>query len=427
MKVLGLIVEYNPFHNGHLYHIQQSRKLSGADYVICVMSGNFIQRGEPAIVNKWARAKMALLSGADLVIELPTVYAMSSAEFFAFGSVKILDSIGIVDNICFGSESGSIEELDYLADILHSEPELFKSLLKAQLDKGLSFPSAREKALQSYIKQTGAFDCNIEASLGSSNNILGIEYLKALKRLNSKILPLTIKRTANSYNTEHITGSISSATSIRKLISESPSFAPGNALEQVLPHPSLSILKEEFESGRGPVFSGDFESIIMAAVRKMTAQQLKSLPYISEGLENRIKSAGSDSGTLDELIENISTRRYTRTRIQRSLFSILTGMTAKEFETFNQYGGSQYVRVLGFNKGGRYLLSQINKSCTLPVIVKTADFKASCNPLVRSMLELEALATDTYVLGYKNPAFRKAGQEYTQNVVRVDVFHNSNR
>jgi len=421
MKVLGIIAEYNPFHNGHLYHLEESKRLSMADFVVCVMSGNFIQRGEPAIVNKWARAEMALFSGADLVVELPTVYAMASAEFFAFGAVKILDSLGIVDFICFGSERGSIGELEKIAEVLHQQPASFRRFLKEQLDRGLSFPAAREYALRRYFGDDSAISGDIEQIMGSSNSILGIEYLKALKRLGSHITPLTISRIGNEYNSEEITGSISSATAIRKLISDFPGRDFTSKLEKVLPPSSLAVLQREFKHGRGPVFPQNFDDIIIACARKMTAEQISSLPYVSEGLENRIKEAAGISGSFNQLIENISTKRYTRTRLQRSILSMLTGLTSTEFETFNKFGGPQYIRVLGFNPKGRQMLSMINKKATLPVIVKTANFKNSCNPLLRRMLDIESSATDMYVLGYSNPEFRKAGQEFTQNVIRVDV------
>ena len=418
MRVLGLIVEYNPFHNGHLYHLEQSKLASGAEYTVCVMSGNFIQRGEPAIVNKWARARMALQSGIDLVIELPYPYAMSSAEYFAYGAVKILDSLGVVGHICFGSEHGSIRELDSIAGVLFSEPEDYRSLLKEHLDKGLSYPSAREQALTGYFDTPHGPTADLEPIIGSPNNILGIEYLKALKRIGSSIVPLTINRIYNEYNSCELTGSVSSATSIRNSLQGGSNNLLNKDLLKTLPEPSLHILKEEFESGRGPVFSRDFESIILAGLRKTAPGELSRLPYISEGLENRIINSAEVSGGLDELVEGISTKRYTRTRIQRILFNSMVGMTASEFDDFNNFGGPQYIRVLGFNQKGRRLLSQINKNASLPVIIKTADYKRSCNPLLNRMLEIESLATDLYVLGYKNPAFRKAGQEFTQNVIR---------
>ncbi|HEX3028886.1 MAG TPA: nucleotidyltransferase [Clostridia bacterium] len=415
MKVLGLVVEYNPFHNGHLYHLAKSKEKAGADHVVCVMSGNYVQRGEAAIANKWARARIALLCGADLVIELPVVYAMSSAEYFAYGAVSILDSLNIVDCISFGSESGRIDELSYIADILITEPESYKNSLKESLNKGLSYPASREKAIKHFGKSRHE---DYSSYLSSSNNILGIEYLKALKKLNSKIQPITIERIVNSYNSNELTGSISSASAIRRHMQDT-SRTTLSGLSEALPEPCISVLEEEFASGRGPVFSDAYESIILSCLRKMTLSEIRELPYVSEGMENRIKKAAEDSGTLSGLIERTSTKRYPQTRIQRALFSILTGLKANELETFTNAGGAQYIKVLGFNSKGRNLLAMANKKAILPIIVKTADFKNSCNPLVKRMLEIESSATDIYVLGYQNPEFRKAGQEFTQNIVRV--------
>ncbi|AEV68873.1 nucleotidyltransferase [Acetivibrio clariflavus] len=414
MRVLGLIVEYNPFHNGHLYHLEQAKSLCNADYVLCVMSGNYIQRGEPAIVNKWARAKMALQCGVDLVIELPVPYAMSSAEFFAFGAVKILNDIGVVNYLCFGSETADINTFDIIADILVSEPESYKNVLKQELGKGKSFPSARETALKSFLSEKGTDISDFEAVIGSSNNILGIEYIKALKRLKSRITPVTIKRINNSYNSEEITGSISSATSIRKLIQTQKS-----QLDAVLPANCLNILEEEFDSGRGPIYPNNYELLILSNLRRMTKEEIRMLPYVSEGMENRIKVAAETSGTWDELIEKICTKRYTRTRVQRILTGIMTGLTSVDFDSFNKFGGPQYARVLGLNNKGRQLLSYMNKVSRIPIITKTADFTNSCNPLLRKMLKIEAFATDMYVLGYPNLLYRKAGQEFTQNVIVI--------
>jgi len=424
MKIAGIVAEYNPFHNGHLYHLERTKELCSADYVICVMSGNFIQRGEPAIVNKWARTKMALLSGVDLVLELPVVYAMASAEFFAWGAVKILDSIGIVDDICFGSECGEVAQLDSIAEILAFEPDLYKGLLKEKMGMGMSFPSAREEALKQYcIRTMNASDtASIEEIIGSPNNILGIEYIKALKKLNSKIKPVTLKRICNSYNSEQLTGVISSATSIRKYICEIMDRKNGCTdveNHESLPATSFNILAGEFQNQRGPVFSDSFGDLILSIIRRMTPEELKEIPYVSEGLENRIKDAANNSGSFDELLDKITTKRYTSTRIKRCLFSILAGIKKSDFDLFNAHGGPQYIRVLGFNENGKQILSLAKDTSQLPIIVKAANFKNSGNPLVRRMLEIESASTDMYVLGYRNPEFRKAGQEFTQNVVRV--------
>lgn len=432
MSILGIVSEYNPFHNGHKYHMEQSKELCGSDNVVCVMSGNFIQRGEPAIVDKWARTEMALAYGADLVIELPAVYSVSSAEFFAFGAVKILDSIGITDFICFGSEAGSIDELQLIADILSTEPDKYKASLKDFLDIGLSFPAAREKALSKYLEETGKITDNLGELIKSSNNILAIEYIKAIKKLGSKIKPQTIKRIANAYNSDRLEGAISSATAIRRHIwsyekinktcTSDTSQAPGlqvltASLASALPAYSFDILQREFSAGRGPVFSADFENTILSALRRMSIEEISRLPYIAEGLENRIRSAADNCGSLDMLIESISTKRYTKTRIQRCLFNILTGLKNEEFTKFNQFGGPQYIRILGFNSKGRRLLAEINRQASLPVIVKTADFKNSCNPLLKRMLEIEAASTDQYVLAFSSMENKKSGQEFTRNII----------
>ena len=441
MKVLGIVVEYNPFHNGHIYHIEKSRELTGCDAVVCIMSGNFIQRGEPAIINKFARAEMALNCRADLVIELPHPYAMSSAESFSYGAVKILDGIGIVDSISFGSEYGNVDVLNFIARILAEEPEAYKLELKKQLDFGHSYPVCRQKALKKYLQDTNLLQSkspscglsDISELLETSNNILGIEYLKALKKIKSSITPYTIGRVSNSYNSTELTGTISSATAIRKSLvgsleaTESLSAMPSTVTKynyeiseltaQTLPPASKAIIEREFSQGRGPNSIKNYQEIILSFVRRMKPEQLRELPDVSEGLEYRIKYAGENSGTFEELLQNICTKRYTRTRIQRILFALLTGMTKTDTELFMEYGGPQYARILGFNLTGRLLLSEMKKRSSIPVITKTADFKNSCNKLLARMLEIEAQASDMYVLGYKNPAFRKAGQEFTQNLV----------
>ena len=420
MNVVGLIVEYNPLHNGHMYHLEQSKNLSGSDYSVCVMSGNFIQRGEPAVINKWARTKMALHAGVDLVIELPAVFSMASAEFFAYGAVKILDSLGIVSHLSFGSESGNLGDLEYIADILVNEPDAYRDLLKENLNEGLSFPSSREAALKQYLSKAPGKTKLVERTVSSSNNILGIEYLKALKKIKSSIKPQTIYRIANTYNTREITGNISSATAIRLNMLDENGKIRENTVDEVMPVTSKSILEEELLHGRGPVFPNNLETMLLYTLRHKSRDQLREYPYVSEGLENRIKNAAENCGSFEELIDIVCTKRYTRTRIQRILFSILIGIKGKDLQSFIEYGGPQYIRVLGFNKKGRELLSKAKKKhAYLPIMVKTADFRNTCNPLLRRMLELEAQATDTYVLGYRNSWFRRAGQDFTQNIIRV--------
>ena len=416
MKVLGIVAEYNPFHNGHLYHLQTSRSMSCADCVVAVMSGNFTQRGEPALVDKWVRAEMALFCGVDLVIELPSVYAMSSAEYFAFGAVRLLDSLGAVNMLCFGSESGNMDLLAEAASILADEPADYKLALKASLSGGKSFPAARQEALSSYLKASCGQD-TLSQILKSPNNILAIEYLKALRRLKSSMLPITLERVGNEYNSTELSGEMSSATSIRKIIAENTWHHAKQLLEPTMPKQSLSILEREFELGRGPLLPFDFTLLLLSSLRRMSIEEISTLPYMEEGLENRFKLAAEKAGSYQELLEGICTRRYTNTRIQRSLFSILTGLRKESFDYFNQNGGPAYIRILGFNNTGRRLLSIVRDRSALPLITKAADYKNSDIRGVAAMLRLEAEASDQYVLGFKNSFYRKSGSEFTRKII----------
>jgi predicted nucleotidyltransferase len=409
MNVLGIVTEYNPLHNGHIHHLKESLAASSADAAVCVMSGNFVQRGEPAIVDKWIRAEIALKSGMDLVMELPAVYALSSAEFFAFGAVKILDSLGFVSSICFGSETGVLEPLDAVAEILSNEPEEYKVLLKKNLEKGLSYPAARESALNEFL---GADTAEV---VSSSNNILGIEYLKALKRLNSPIRAFTIRRIGAGYNSEHLTGSFSSATSIRGAILSHGLEAAG--VRSAIPSYAYDVLQREFAAGRGPVYPDYFDRIILSRIRSLSLEQIAAVPDVSEGLENRIKKAALDSNTLDELRKKVSTKRYASTRINRILLNLLLGISNEDLTGFSRYGGPQYIRVLGFTSRGKKLLSKASKTTSLPLIVKTSGFKNSCNRLLTRMLEIDFHATDQYVLAYNNSGFTSGGQDFTRKAV----------
>lgn len=408
MSVLGIVSEYNPFHNGHLLHLNESKKLTNSNYTVCVISGNFIQRGEPALIDKWSRAKMALRSGVDLVIELPVVYSLQSAELFAYGGIKILNSLGIIDTLCFGSESGNIAGLDAVASILLEEPWEYRYFLKTFLDEGLSFPQSRLKALNQML------DCpDLKNILTSPNNILGIEYLKAITFLRSPIVPFTIKRN-NDYSETELTGNISSATSIRQTLLQNNNL---DDIKENVPQTTFDILKEEFDKGCGPVFSKDFEQVILTTIRKMSIEEIKNIFDVNEGLENKIKKSASKANNLEELISLIKSKRYTQTRIQRILFHILLGIEKSFYEEASIQGGPQYIRVLGFNENGKKLLSTAKKKATLPIITKVADFKNNENETFNKMLQYDITATNLYTLAYKNPQYRVGDIDYTHEII----------
>lgn len=407
MNVVGLITEYNPFHNGHKYHLEKSKELSGASHSIAVMSGNFLQRGEPALLDKWVRAEIAIREGVDLVIELPTIFSCNSAEFFAFGGISLLNSLNVVDSFCFGSELGKLDDLHLISDLLINEPLTFKDLLKKYLDRGLTFPLARQKAMLEYLGNSLKND----STLSSPNNILGIEYLKALKLLKSDIIPLTIKRIAADYNSTEINGKICSATAIRKFLEENYSILED--LKNVVPDSSFKLIKGLIQEGKGPIFASDLEELIFYRLRTISTDELKNIHDINEGLENRLKSGALLSVTYGGLINFLKTKRYTQTRLQRTLIKVLIGITRDDILSLSTKKAPQYIRVLGFNNKGASLLKRIKKVSNLPVITNLKRYRPQ-NIIASRMIDIDKIATDIYTLLYKNIDLTIGGQDYIQ-------------
>ena len=408
-KVLGIIAEYNPFHNGHLYHIAKSKQETGAQYVVAVISGNFVQRGNTSIINKWVKAKMALLNGIDLVIELPTIYSISSAENFAEGAIKILNSIGIVDTISFGMEAKDVSTLNNIANVLYNEPKEYVTMLSHELKKGNSFPKARENALMMYLNDIKRY-ANIMAG---SNNILGIEYLKALKKTKSTIIPIGVKREKVLYNDKYIVDEFASATAIRKMLITKAL----NDISKVMPRNSYLQLGEELKAGRYVIDISRFEKEIIYMLRKMSIEEIANLPDVSEGLENSIKNAANSCNTLNELINIVKTKRFTQTRIQRVLLYSLLGITKKKMETSKKI--TPYVRILGFNNRGKELISEMmNLNPKLNVVTSVKKYiDTVANRNLREMLETDILATNVYTLGFYSDSY--ANLDYTKKIEEV--------
>ncbi len=412
MKVVGLVTEYNPFHKGHLYHMEKSKQLTGADYCICVMSGNFVQRGTPAIIDKWNRAKSALLSGMDIVIELPIHYSVSSAEFFASAAVSLLHNTGVVDSICFGSELGSLDKLDALADIFIEEPRDYKMLLQAHLKSGHNFPSARSLALNDYEGDS------YSEIINNPNNILGIEYLKALKRLKSHIKAYTIERIGAGYHDNSSDVNIASATAIRNQIQTASS--PQNAdIENMLPSESYSILKAGISNKQAPVFPADVFALLRYKLLCTPEKQLANILDISEGLENRIKTAIKSANSYDELIDMLMTRRYPKTKLHRALIHILLDIDKNSFDVFSNNGYSQYIRVLGFRKDAQALMRKIKHNSSLPVLGKIKGSEKALTSLQQKMLTDEIRATEIYNTIILNKYNIKMKNDYSIPLIMV--------
>ncbi len=358
MKTAAIICEYNPFHNGHKYQIEQAKLTH--DAVVCIMSGSFVQRGDIAVFDKWTRAKAALLSGCDLVIELPVCFSLNTAERFAFGGVSLADSLGIVDTLLFGSESGDIKKLEDTAKILIYEPSEISNEIKKHMAEGMSHPMAKTKAYSKII------DTYL---ISEPNNILGIEYIKALNSINSKIVPQTIKRNSVSHHDLASSGEFASATFLREKLSNNQDIS------QFVPVSYPQALN-----------SDKLDELLRYKILEMSADEISKINDVSEGLENRIKTAVEQNLTFDEIADYIKSKRYTFSRIRRILLSILIGLD-KNIASIPP----SYIRVLGATKKGLELLTKIKKQSSLPIITKTADFKEESKSF-----ELDIKATDIY-------------------------------
>ena len=408
-KVLGIIAEYNPFHNGHLYHLEQSKKITGANYTVAIMSGNFTQRGSTSLIDKWSKAEIAIQSGIDLVIELPVLYSLSSAENFAEGAIKILNSLKVVDYLSFGAETEDIEVLKKCADVLYHEPKQYKTLLSHELKKGISFPKARENALMMYLNDIRKY----AKVLSSPNNILGIEYLKALLKTKSKLQPVSIARYEAGYNDLEFSGNIASSTAIRNIIKNS-GF---NALRNLLPAPSYAILLQNIKKGHIVPDISVFDKEIIYVLRQMSTDEIADLPDVNEGLESAIKNAANSCNSVVEFLNIIKSKRYTTTRFQRILLYALLGITKKDMDLSKKI--QPYIRVLGLNNRGKFLVSEIAKANPkLDIITSVKKFTdKSSNKNMLAMLNKDIWATNVYTIGYEEDSWNNL--DFTKKIVTL--------
>lgn len=394
MNIYSVICEYNPFHNGHKFLLDKAKE-NGATHVVAIMGGHFLQRGDVSIADKWTRTQIALRNGADMVLELPTVFATASAEKFAMGGVQTANALGCVKHLCFGSECGNINQLTELANAL--EEKHFFSVVKENLSSGISYPSAVQQAANSLL------DNRLARVLLSANNTLGLEYIKALKKTDSSILPFTVKRSGVTHDSERTSGEIASASFIRKLIAEERQYT------QFLPSKGIEQLQTAFEQG----YIGELENgsrALIYALRTKTAQQFSNLPDVTEGLENRLLEAVRKGRSVEEIIEQMKTRRYTYARIRRILFFALLGINKEMYKK-----PIQYLRVLGFTKKGEEILNLIKKNAAMPIITNVARDIKQLNATQRECFNIDLLATDIYGLFMKKPY--TCGLDYTKRII----------
>lgn len=396
MNVSVIISEYNPFHRGHEYLIKRAKD-SGATHIIAIMSGNFVQRGDLAITSKYDRTKMALLSGVDLVIELPVIWALSSAEYFSDASIKIANSLGCINTLSFGSECGDIDSLKNLAEILNYNN--VKAKIQEKMSSGINYPKARETTIEHL------YGDKLSNILKSPNNILALEYLKSLNKLNSKIKPFTIARKGNNHDETILDSNFPSASYIRNLIYNNKDYS------NLLPKASSKILKENINNFKAPANIYSIQAAILSKLRTMNKNDLYNICDVSEGLENRIYKSIKVSKSLNELYASIKTKRYTLSKIRRIILCSYLGITKKDLKR-----DIPYIRILGFNSSKTELLKNIKKNSSLPIITKKSDVD-NLNSNSKHIFNLEVVSTDLYNLS--TPQIQKCGLDISQKMIIV--------
>ncbi|WP_020675325.1 nucleotidyltransferase [Geopsychrobacter electrodiphilus] len=414
MRAVGLITEYNPFHNGHLHHLEQSKVLADAEVAVAVMSGNFLQRGEAALCDKWRRTEMALAAGVDLVVEIPYLFACNSAPYFARGAVLALEGIGGINALCFGSEAGTLAPLQRCASLLIEMWTKVERGTQRLLRQGMNYPAARAEIMRALL------DPEDGEILNSPNNILGIEYLKALTEVGSALTPLTIERRGVGYHDQQGVGSIASATGIRRMLLE------GEDVSHFLPVQTTTALLNAANSGETP----DPELFLRLLLARILrgAESLSGLYQLENGLENRLFEAALAARTLDELIDGVKARQLTRTRVQRLLCHLLNEVEARPTQALLRQG-PLYLHLLGCSPTGERFLAASRKARKLPLISNYSRIhnqlqrfygnKTKSYQLALEQLRLELLASDNYAL--LQPGFSARRQrDYYEPVRRVE-------
>lgn len=412
MKAAGIIAEYNPFHNGHKYHIEQTKKLTGADFIIVVMSGNFTQRGTPAIMDKYTRAQMALENGADMVIELPSCYACGSAEYFAEGAIAILDNLGIVDCICFGSECGDLSLLRPIAEVFAAEPHDYKETLKAELRNGATFPQARNQALVHCIP---SFAQNQDV-INSPNNILGIEYIKSIIRRRSRIKPYTLQRTGSDYHSYRFNNNhFCSSLALRQSLKTQNSLS---LLADQIPANVYRIMQEHYQKTY-PVYSKDFSVMLKYKLLLEESHGYTSFVDINEDLSDRILKNIYKSYDYDQLCELLKTKNLTYARVSRLLCHILLDLKKEDLSEYRANGTVFYARVLGFKDNGKGLMRELKMNASIPLITKISTGKELTSKIARKQFEQDILASHIYESVVSEKFNTEIKNEYLRQIIHL--------
>lgn len=424
MNVLGIIAEYNPFHLGHAYQIETLKRETHADYVIIAMSGNFVQRGAPALTDKYTRARMALEHGADLILELPVLYATASAEYFARGGVSLLHNTGVVTHLGFGAENANLPLLQKISDLLLTNPPIFSSTLQQELKSGLSFPTARSKALTAAFEASGSGDIpQIRELLSSPNNILAIEYLKALSVLSTSMEPVPLLRQGKGYHNTELTmsGNISedfcSASAIRSYLSGHDRGAFASALGNTsMPESALSLLMKYPHSF---LFENDFSQLVHYKLLTESPETLAAYADSSTELGNRIYGARHSFTSWSRFCELLKTKNTTYTRISRLLLHLILNISSTDYMAAQNVIQNSYLRVLGFQKSSAPLLSYIKELQRAPLITSVSNDMEQLSKEAASLLQMDITASDIYNLVLTSKGSQGLVSDYRQPLVIV--------
>lgn len=389
MKSAGIVVEYNPFHNGHAYHLQKTKEITNADIIIAVMSGNFLQRGEPALVSKFCRTKMALLAGVDIVVELPYPYATQKAEIFSNGAVSILGALGC-ESICFGSESGDENAFLETIQFMLENEEIFNDKVKKFIKEGYSYPKSTSLAFEALKPPSQTID------LSKPNNILGYHYLKAIQDQQLQMKAYTVQRKNANYHDENFSSAtIASATSIRKALFEEKSLTK---IQQYVPNTTTEELKQFYQKYQSFVYWENFWPFLKYRLLNSSPEELRNIYEVEEGLEYRLISCAKESETFYGFMELLKTKRYTWTRLQRACLHILTNTKKEEMKKAGMK--AEYIRLLGMSQKGRKYLNQVKDDVSIPIISKISSYN-------KDLIHLDIKASNVYSLGLPSHSSQK--------------------
>lgn len=419
MKVVGIVAEYNPFHNGHQYQIDKVRKETGADYIIIAMSGNFLQRGVPALCDKFTRAEMALKCGADLVLEIPTLWATASAEYYAHAGVALLASTGVVTHLAFGAETDDLDALVQVSSILKDEPDVYRAVLSNSIRTGNSFPVARKNAL---VTSLPLFPTEkLDELLDNPNNILALEYLKALP---DSIEPILIQREGAGYHDTEINTEFPSASAIREVLfnestetnSCSETYDVLNSISNAMPKESFSLLKNALKCNQ-LIETNDFSESLGYCLLAQAGNGFASYADCNQDFSNKIKNNLNNYVLFEDFIDALKTKDMTYTRVSRCLLHILLGIKQSDYTIGRAIGFAPYLRILGFKNTSSNLLSEIKREATVPLISKAADANTLLDYETNKFFDKDVFASNLYYQHVARKSGTKPKNEYTNQII----------